>query len=104
MSARVTAADASKDVRSLDRALPRRLYLVVKPVGRPHWEFPAAFREKGESMIKTAVRELYDSVGKSLYVYPTSALPIAHHVPPVERAAEGRVFFYRGQLLAGAVQ
>ncbi len=86
------------DLHSIDRSLSKRLYLIVKPKttssgsegARDRWIFPECRREKGESMIHAAIRGLYEHVGKSLYVYPVSALPIAHYVAPLDRQDLGR--------------
>ena len=83
--------------------MSRRLFLVVRRRGAKFFTFPSAARSKGESLITCAIKELFDNVGKALYVYPVSALPTAHWVAPVARKDEGRVFFFRGELLAGDV-
>ena len=47
---RVTEADEKKDVRSLNRALQRSLYLVVKDAKDGRWKFPAGDLLKEENM------------------------------------------------------
>lgn len=48
---RITKADRAGDFQSLNRALTRTLYLVVKSQGaKPRWEFPSSFVEAKESL------------------------------------------------------
>lgn len=48
---RVTEADRARDLQSLNRALTRTLYLVVKGQGaKARWGFPSSFLEVNESL------------------------------------------------------
>ncbi len=58
---RVTEADKVGDLRSLNRALTRTLYLVVK--GRGQWRFPSSVLEGKESLHTV-------SLGPSVFLPP----------------------------------
>jgi large subunit ribosomal protein L46 len=47
---RVTDADKTGDVKSLDRLLQRTLYLLVKTENDKRWGFPSSFMEGKESL------------------------------------------------------
>jgi len=54
---RVTADDRAKNMRSLNRQLDRRLYLIVKKNRAQHaWQFPQGGREQRETMREVCVR------------------------------------------------
>lgn len=47
---RVTDADKTGDVKSLNRLLQRTLYLLVKQQNDKRWRFPSSFMEGKESL------------------------------------------------------
>lgn len=102
---RTTEADRTHDVRSLDRALSKRLYLIVRPrspteVHRAmgEWMFPFGQWKEGESMRKTAHRNLRDQCGKTLRIYIYGNAPSGHY--EVE-GLDSTLFFHQARYLAG---
>lgn len=89
---RRTAADEKKDTSTLQRALDRRLYLLVK-TSEKKWDFPSAEYNPGSDATLRAVAERAcpKIEGK---VYFVGNAPV-HHL--------GDVFMFRAQLVKGDV-
>lgn len=121
-SGRETEADRKGDVRRLDRALDRTLYLVVK--GKDGWAFPADVIPRGENVHevspkpardgtranvrKTAKRVLDQAAGVNMNTWVVGRVPVAHVVDQPSVKADGAVdrmgqktFFIKGRIMAG---
>ncbi|KAL8414251.1 hypothetical protein RB594_005470 [Gaeumannomyces avenae] len=105
---RTTQADATKDVRRLDRALDRTLYLVVK--GRDGtWQFPSDRMSTEENLHETAARVLQQAAGVNMNTWIVGRVPIAHHVvePVLDKDSKAvkvkgsKTFFLKGRIMAG---
>ncbi|CAI6008164.1 unnamed protein product [Closterium sp. NIES-65] len=102
---RRTAADEANDVRSLQRALDKRLYLLLKgpslagQSGSDTWHFPEKLYEGEDSMRQCAERAAAASLGSSLDLYFVGNAPCAH--APMAAAT---AFFFRAHVLGGDFQ
>ncbi|KAB5558164.1 39S mitochondrial ribosomal protein L46-domain-containing protein [Coniochaeta sp. 2T2.1] len=106
---RRTESDEKGDVRKLDRALDRTLYLVVRKEGKG-WQFPAGDVLTSENLHETAARILAESAGVNMNTWIVGRVPVAHVVnkplfkkdnpEQIERKGE-KVFFLKGRIMAG---
>ncbi|KAG7290812.1 hypothetical protein NEMBOFW57_000816 [Staphylotrichum longicolle] len=108
---RRTEADEKGDVRRLDRALDRTLYLVVRR-GEGEgavWEFPTGLVPTEETLHETARRVLTEAAGPNMNTWIVGRVPVAHHVVKPVLAEDGasvvqrgeKVFFLKGRIMAG---
>ncbi|KAK2454185.1 39S ribosomal protein L46, mitochondrial [Trifolium repens] len=107
---RITEADKNKDLRSLQRALDRRLYLLLygnaygAPDGKPVWHFPEKVYESEETMRKCAESALKSVIGDLSNTYFVGNAPMAHMVvqPKEEQAGSKsfKKFFFKSQVIA----
>ncbi|GFY92484.1 decoy [Actinidia rufa] len=107
---RVTEADKSNDKRSLQRALDRRLYLLLcskaygAPNGKPVWHFPEKVYESEETLRKCAESALQSVLGDLSHTYFVGNAPMGHMViQPTENAHDLQPlkrFFFKSQLIA----
>ncbi|XP_057499411.1 uncharacterized protein LOC130783682 [Actinidia eriantha] len=107
---RVTEADKSNDKRSLQRALDRRLYLLLysnafgAPNGKPVWHFPEKIYESEETLRKCAESALQSVLGDLSHTYFVGNAPMGHMViQPMENAHDlqpFKRFFFKSQLIA----
>eukprot|EP00573_Skeletonema_grethae_P004185 CAMPEP_0201709326 /NCGR_PEP_ID=MMETSP0578-20130828/58045_1 /ASSEMBLY_ACC=CAM_ASM_000663 /TAXON_ID=267565 /ORGANISM="Skeletonema grethea, Strain CCMP 1804" /LENGTH=366 /DNA_ID=CAMNT_0048198293 /DNA_START=99 /DNA_END=1200 /DNA_ORIENTATION=+ len=79
---RETEADASGDVKTLDRQLKTRVYLTIKSdaegnLSGPRWTLPSTLAENNESLLAAAERAVSDSVGSDLKLWCPSNAPMA---------------------------
>ncbi|WFD42806.1 hypothetical protein MPSI1_001456 [Malassezia psittaci] len=94
---RTTSADAQNNRRSLERALDRTLYLLVKE--KNSWRLPssllAADRSKTDSLHQAALSGLKETLGDSMDLWLVSKLPAA--------VVEGlpKTYILRARVLAG---
>ncbi|KIM31990.1 hypothetical protein M408DRAFT_241881 [Serendipita vermifera MAFF 305830] len=105
---RTHRADVEKDVRSLDRAGERNLYLLVKKDRKKDtWKFPQGGVEKNEALHKAAVRELKEECGPNMDVWMVGRQPIGHYEHPYAADSTkseyngAKVYFFKGHILAG---
>lgn len=95
---RTTAADKSGDVRSLDRALDRTLYLLVKEGDK--WRLPSkALPEKRsaqDSLHASALAAGEAVLGSHVDVWLVSRLPVA-----VVKSSDAKTYIMRARVLAG---
>ncbi|SJX65556.1 related to MRPL17-mitochondrial ribosomal protein, large subunit [Sporisorium reilianum f. sp. reilianum] len=101
---RTTQADASNDVRSLERKLDRTLYLVVKQKsakGAAAWRFPAKALTniKRENLHDVAPASVTDILGNKMDIWMVSNLPVGLYKPA--SAAAEKTYFLRAHVLAG---
>ncbi|KAF7133485.1 hypothetical protein RHSIM_Rhsim09G0104800 [Rhododendron simsii] len=93
---RVTEADKTNDKRSLQRALDRRLYLLLygKTVSAPHgrsvWHFPENVYKSEETLRKCAESALLSVIGDLSDTYFVGNAPMGHMVEVME--CSGRMF------------
>ncbi|GAW12794.1 hypothetical protein ANO14919_021650 [Xylariales sp. No.14919] len=104
---RVTEADKTNDIRRLDRALDRTLYLVVQRTdGR--WQFPTEDVPTDEHLHETAARALELAAGVNMNTWIVGRVPVAHIVKQPEfnedtslRQRGEKTFFHKGRIMAG---
>ncbi|KOS17005.1 54S ribosomal protein L17 [Escovopsis weberi] len=103
---RASAADEKGDVRRLDRAMDRTLYLVVK--GPDGWCFPADVIPDGENLHECAQRVLDQAAGVNMNTWIVGRVPVAHVVRAPRLAPDGAVrergsktFLLKGRIMAG---
>ncbi|KAI8539069.1 hypothetical protein RHMOL_Rhmol09G0152700 [Rhododendron molle] len=107
---RVTEADKTNDKRSLQRALDRRLYLllhgktVLAPDGRSVWHFPEKVYKSEETLRKCAESALKSVIGDLSNTYFVGNAPMGHMVvQPTENAQDlqsCKRFFFKSQVIA----
>ncbi|KAF8937709.1 54S ribosomal protein L17 mitochondrial, partial [Haplosporangium gracile] len=77
---RITDADRSNDVRSLERALARTLYLIVKKPREQHvWQFPQGGVRVCENLQEATGRELSEECGSNMDLWFVGRVPIGHY-------------------------
>ncbi|PYH96974.1 CAF1 family ribonuclease [Aspergillus ellipticus CBS 707.79] len=106
---RVTEADSKGDLKSLNRALQRTLYLLVQSK-EGYWKFPSSPVEVDETLRQAAERTLAQSVGVNMNTWMVGYHPVGHHVYNVrnqnklksETASAGdKTFFMKTRIMAG---
>ncbi|KAK2745377.1 54S ribosomal protein L17 mitochondrial [Myotisia sp. PD_48] len=106
---RITEADKLGDEKSLDRALQRTLYLLVK-VKQGYWKFPSVTLVGKENLRTAAERGLHQSVGPDMNTWMIGYHPVGHFVQtfakPIKSEAGTQLlgektFFLKGRILAG---
>jgi large subunit ribosomal protein L46 len=112
---RVTEADKTNDLQSLERKLDRHLLLLVqqKLWDQKVWIMPQGLRVDGETMLQTAERVLKEKCGPGLTVQFFGNAPCGIYkykypkrfVGNSEEASIGaKVFFFKAQYLAGHLE
>ncbi|KNA15473.1 hypothetical protein SOVF_097800 [Spinacia oleracea] len=104
---RITEADKTNDKRSLQRALDRRLYLLLhgtsygSPDGNPVWHFPEKVYEKEETLRKCAESALQSVLGDLSHTYFVGNAPMGHMaVQTADKADTLKRFFFKSQVIA----
>ncbi|KAF5736556.1 Decoy isoform 1 [Tripterygium wilfordii] len=107
---RITEADETNDRKSLQRALDRRLYLLIygntigAPNGKPVWHFPEKVYESEETLRKCAESALQSVIGDLSHTYFVGNAPMAHMViQPTEDVPDlspCKRFFFKSQVIA----
>ncbi|KAK7332366.1 hypothetical protein VNO80_29117 [Phaseolus coccineus] len=107
---RFTEADKNNDKRSLQRALDRRLYLLVygnahgAPSGKPLWHFPEKVYESEDTMRKCAESALESIIGDLSNTYFVGNAPMGHMVVQPTEDQSGSTsykrFFFKSQVIA----
>lgn len=110
---RITEADKTNDIRSLDRALAERLYFVVKSEKSDRYRFPQVMVDDNEvSMVDFAKRALRavtipESRPKIHFIAPRPACHLEHIFPVAYQQKYDvygvKIFFYRAILLKGSI-
>ncbi|KAH6636289.1 39S mitochondrial ribosomal protein L46-domain-containing protein [Chaetomium tenue] len=117
---RRSEADEKGDVRRLDRAMERTLYLVVRreweevvegvKKKEAVWEFPTGLVQTQETLHEAAARVITESAGVNMNTWVVGRVPVAHHVvKPVVDEAGGttvvdrgtKTFFLKGRIMTG---
>ncbi|CAG8823644.1 6883_t:CDS:2, partial [Cetraspora pellucida] len=113
IASRITSADLKNDVKSLDRALQRTLYLIVKKPRETHsWQFPQGGVEKTETLVQAASRELEEECGNCMDVWFVGRRPIGYYkydypkylVKDNIEYKGAKVFFMAAHIFAGQVK
>lgn len=105
---RITEADKTNDKKSLQRALDRRLYLLLfgntigAPSGKPVWHFPEKAYESEETLRKCAESALKSVIGDLSDTYFVGNAPMGHMaIQPTESVSEPlKRFFFKSQVIA----
>lgn len=109
---RITEADKTNDLQSLERKLDRHLLLLVqqKQWDQKIWALPQGLRMDGETMLQTAERILKEMCGVDLTVqfYGNAPCGVYKYEYPkrfISSKQEGpvgaKVFFFKAQYIAG---
>ncbi|GMI85902.1 DECOY [Hibiscus trionum] len=104
---RITEADETNDRKSLQRALDRRLYLLLygnsneAPSGKPVWHFPEKVYDSEETLRKCAESALESVLGDLSHTYFVGNAPMGHMViQQTEDAPEPcKRFFFKSQVI-----
>ncbi|KAM3690945.1 hypothetical protein ACB098_09G161700 [Castanea mollissima] len=107
---RITEADKKNDKKSLQRALDRRLYLLLygkacgAPSDKPVWHFPEKVYETEETLRKCAETALESVIGDLSHTYFVGNAPMGHMViQPTESESDSpsfKRFFFKSQVIA----
>ncbi|KAJ3580021.1 hypothetical protein NPX13_g544 [Xylaria arbuscula] len=104
---RITEADKKNDIRRLDRALDRTLYLIVQRTDG-QWQFPTEDVPTDEHLQETAARALEQSAGVNMNTWMVGRVPVAHFVRQPEFSEDTslkqrgeKTFFLKGRIMAG---
>ncbi|KAG8391884.1 hypothetical protein BUALT_Bualt01G0233300 [Buddleja alternifolia] len=106
---RITEADKSNDKKSLQRALDRRLYLLLYGPsngsnGQPVWHFPEKVYESEQTLRKCAESALKSVIGDLSHTYFVGNAPMGHMiVRPSENDLVNpslKRFFFKSQVIA----
>ncbi|KAL9614607.1 MAG: hypothetical protein Q9167_000895 [Letrouitia subvulpina] len=108
---RVTEADKTADMKRLDRAMQRSLYLVVRRKGEPRWWFPESLMENRESLHTAAERIIVQTGDVNMNTWVVGNIPLCHYKKVYPQAIEDRetgvqtrgekIFFMKARILAG---
>ncbi|KAG0242253.1 39S mitochondrial ribosomal protein L46-domain-containing protein [Mortierella sp. GBAus27b] len=111
---RITEADRKNDVRSLERALQRTLYLIVKKPRDQHaWQFPQGGVRAVENLQEAAGRELQEECGGNMELWYVGRVPIGHYIYSHPKGTKSesdvaikgtKVFFMKAHIFAGQAQ
>ncbi|KAF2291178.1 hypothetical protein GH714_020535 [Hevea brasiliensis] len=100
---RITEADKTNDRKSLQRALDRRLYLLLygkaygSPSGKAVWHFPEKIYEAEETLRKCAESALQSVLGNLSHTYFVGNAPMGHMIiQPTDNAPDAG---YKDELL-----
>ncbi|KAK8504151.1 hypothetical protein V6N13_132024 [Hibiscus sabdariffa] len=104
---RITEADKTNDRKSLQRALDRRLYLLLygnsngAPNGEPVWHFPEKVYDSEETLRKCAESALESVLGDLSHTYFVGNAPMGHMV--IEQKEDVpepyKRFFFKSQVI-----
>ncbi|OBZ75207.1 54S ribosomal protein L17, mitochondrial [Grifola frondosa] len=110
---RITEADRTGDVKSLDRMGERNLYLLLlgkDHTGKQTWRFPYGDLKEHELLHEAAERDLEAECGTMMDTWIVSRNPIGVYQPPLpadaakKSLAQTHLFFYKAHILAGQVR
>jgi len=102
---RVSEADRTGDVRSLNRKGDRSLFLLLKTAGTSGWRFPQGEVLQGEPLHQAAARDLMKECGSNMQTWIVGRQPVG--VLQREAAAKAqsdqgdKIFFFKGHIMAG---
>ncbi|KAL6495534.1 hypothetical protein OROGR_030097 [Orobanche gracilis] len=105
-ASRITEADKTNDKRSLQRALDRRLYLLVYGTAygsddKPVWHFPEKLYESEQTLRKCAESALKSVIGDLSHTYFVGNAPMGHMImQPSDSELSLKRFFFKSQVIA----
>ncbi|XP_021728076.1 39S ribosomal protein L46, mitochondrial-like isoform X2 [Chenopodium quinoa] len=106
-ASRITEADKANDKRSLQRALDRRLYLLLHGTsygssdGKPVWHFPEKVYDNEETLRKCAESALQSVLGDLTHTYFVGNAPMGHiAVQAADKADPLKKFFFKSQVIS----
>ncbi|XP_008233590.1 PREDICTED: 39S ribosomal protein L46, mitochondrial [Prunus mume] len=106
---RITEADKMNDRKSLQRALDRRLYLLLygntdRSAGKSVWHFPEKFYQSEETLRKCAESALKSILGDLSHTYFVGNAPMGHmatqSTEDVPDSPYVKQFFFKSQVIA----
>ncbi|KAL4563769.1 hypothetical protein LXL04_027814 [Taraxacum kok-saghyz] len=107
---RITEADKINDKKSLQRALDRRLYLLLygdsygTPKGQDVWHFPEKVYKSEETLRKCAESALESVIGDLSHTYFVGNAPMGHiAMPPTDKKKDTpsfKRFIFKSQVIA----
>ena len=105
---RITKADKEGNMRSLNRKMENRLYLIVKrkPIARAEgpWEFvPASQWKEGETLRDTVERSAQEKL-PNCRVWVVSNAPDVHYQNVCDNGELQDMFYFRSYLVEGKVK
>jgi len=106
---RETQDDLDDNRKSINRALHKKLYLIVKRKDDGLWTFPQATNKDDETIRGTAERGLTTSIGKGLTVYFHSNAPVGFYnsyfpneqEQEKQQAESDKIFYMRARYFRG---
>ncbi|XP_021728075.1 39S ribosomal protein L46, mitochondrial-like isoform X1 [Chenopodium quinoa] len=107
-ASRITEADKANDKRSLQRALDRRLYLLLHGTsygssdGKPVWHFPEKVYDNEETLRKCAESALQSVLGDLTHTYFVGNAPMGHIAVQAADKADPlkQKFFFKSQVIS----
>ncbi|XP_031111310.1 39S ribosomal protein L46, mitochondrial [Ipomoea triloba] len=105
---RITEADKTNDRKSLQRALDKRLYLLLHGTtlssGKPAWHFPEKAYESEETLRRCAESALKSVIGDLSHTYFVGNAPMGHMVTQLnenhKETPSLKRFFFKSQVIA----
>lgn len=103
---RVTEADKTNDKKSLQRALDRRLYLLIyghtygAASEEPVWHFPEKIYESEGTLRKCAESALKSVIGDLSNTYFVGNAPMGHMIMPPKENGTLKRFIFKSQVIA----
>lgn len=106
---RETADDLSDNRKSTNRALHKKLYLIVKRKSDGVWAFPSVANQEDESIRKSAERCVTASIGREVTVYFHSNAPVGFYnsyftsekEQEKQQAESDKIFYMRARYFRG---
>ena len=90
---RITEADMNGDVRTLNRKLMHKIFMMIQKKNGS-WEFPSLLAKENETLLQTAKRAVYHMVGKELELFCPSNCPMAVKMNVFSDEERKRQHFY----------
>ncbi|KAF9532417.1 50S ribosomal subunit L30 [Crepidotus variabilis] len=106
------SADEAADVKSLDRAGTRNLYLLLQTLedGKDVWRFPQGEVENSQFLHQAALSDLYAECGDQMDAWIVGKAPIGVYQPSQDAKSvtsqntpERYIFFYKAHIMAGQI-
>lgn len=105
---RTTQADKDHDTKSLNRALDRTLYLLLRKDRDEYaWQFPQGAMGLNETLTDSSSRVLTSLAGRNMKTWQVGKIPVGHlQYPYQDRHGHpgNKVFFMKSRIFAGQCQ
>lgn len=106
---RETEDDLKDNRKSINRALHKKLYLIIKKKNKDTWEFPSVLNTEEETIRLSAERSLTENLGRDMTVYFHSNAPVGFYNNYFSSAQEqeshqaemDKMFFMRARYFSG---